>query len=34
MAGCPILISMASLSFLLNQTSALASTLTLSFAIL
>ena len=29
MAGCPILISMASLTFLLNQPSSLASTLTL-----
>ena len=34
MAGCPILILMASLSFLLNQTSSLASTLTLSLVIL
>ncbi len=34
MAGCPILISMASLIFLFNQTSSLASTLTLSLVIL
>ena len=34
MAGCPILILMASLTFLFNQTSSLASTLTLSLVIL
>ena len=33
-AGCPILISMASLTFLFNQMSSLASTLTLSLVIL
>ncbi len=34
MAGCPILVSMASLTFLFNQMSSLASTLTLSLVIL